>query len=316
MTLKFLHISDLHLSHKDNEIGFLEILEYYNSNNQNDELGIFTTYDSSKLDSLAKIIIEIGSQIDFIIITGDISSTSREKDLIVSSQIITSTIEKIYDEDNNSLIPHPNIVMLPGNHDRLCIIKQSIPKLSMATNLNFETYFNTYWNPSHSQTKKIHYEAFKINEEKKVLFIKIDFSFTRDFVNICNIGKGNATQDILDELEQGLSKISQDNSLIPFIMLHYSPLYDTSKDLILINRKKFITLLEKYKIKYLFCGHTHSNEFKNYNSVKVICSSSTLSSGNNKSRINILSYDLNTDVVEVEESYYWRKNKYKFLKNF
>jgi len=346
--VRFIHISDLHIAKRSNTYGLNDILKIFTKTNNMDKLGIHTSHDILKLNSLNEIIIKNEEHIDFLLITGDIATSSSTLDLELSSNLISNNINKdIYsdigsvsalevdmtklssDECNllskvnksinkSTIITHKNIIMLPGNHDRIYTDESFFLTSCFYTNNKFSNYFNSFWNPKFSTTKRIHSQFINIkNSDKKLLFIKVDCNHDKAIIPLPDIGTREFSltieSDLRTILTKGLKKdISKSKNYIPIISLHYLPTRNVHWSLSLRRWDNLIKLLNEFGIKYLFCGHTHLEKAYQEKGVNIFCSSSTLSTKDKNSRVNVFKYDADLDEMKIDKHYYWEKKFFKF----
>jgi len=344
---RFMHISDLHIAEKSNKYGLNDILKIFTKSTKEDKLGLYTSHDILKLESLVDILTKDTNYIDFIIITGDIATSASSKDLIFSSKLISNDVKlnpyedidydidfdvdisKITREEDLNLLKkvkvslkksiilsHSNIILLPGNHDRNYADESTLFTSFFYTNDDFSIHFNKYWNPKIKITNRIHTQLININNsEKKLIFIKIDCSLDKSIMPFTEVGTGEFSHEIQSDLENVLLNISNNENFenfIPIILIHYLPIESVNWSLALSRWDKLISLLHTYNIKHLFCGHTHFDKNYKVKGINLYCSSSTLSTKDNKSRVNIFQYDSLNDEIKIDKHYYWEKKFNKF----
>lgn len=97
----FLHLSDLHLARDSNVIGLYDQLKVYNQLKK--PYGIYTTYDKDKLVSLTDLLTNDLFYADFILMTGDISSSSSKEDILFSRSLIEDDMSKNSMQDTSLL---------------------------------------------------------------------------------------------------------------------------------------------------------------------------------------------------------------------
>jgi len=344
---RFMHISDLHIAERSNIYGLNDILQFFEKSNKEDKLGLHTSHDILKLESLVELLTLDKQHIDFLIITGDIATSSASNNLSLSSKLISDDVtlipygnidndvtfdvneSKITNDDDfvllekvkNSLkksiiLSHSNIILLPGNHDRIYADQSTFYTSLFYTNDDFSSYFNKYWNPKQNITKRIHSQFVNINNsKKKLLFIKVDCSLDKAIVSSFDVGIGEFSLDIESDLRNLLFNIFKDENIenfVPMVLLHYLPIKSVNWKLALSRWNNLIILLNQFGIKYLFCGHTHLNQEYKVKGINVYCSSSTLATKNNKTRVNIFQYDASTDEIKIDKHYFWEKKFNKF----
>lgn len=348
---KFLHISDLHFGVINNAYGIIDLLKIFSTTTKLDKFGFHTSYDLLKLLSLVEDVIENEDEkeiVDFILITGDISTSASNEDLKLSSKLLTTNIsnypyeivgdhvklevdlskiennkdKELYKKVLDSLaktkiISHKNLILLPGNHDRLFADYTTYTTSLFLTNNDFETFFNPLWNPIKSDTKRIHYHSVKINNsEKKFLFIKIDCSHYNKFLPLTEVGTGEFSLEIEEDLKNILNKVFASNNAenyVPIITLHFLPSMEVKWTLALSRWKNLLSLLKTYKIKYIFCGHTHHEKIYTIGNLTIFCSSSTLATKDKHSRVNVFKYDSINSTISIDKHYYWEKKFFKFM---
>ena len=123
VSFKFIHISDLHIANKAYRINFFDKFQckdfngIYAGSLQNFKINKTfypSTYDYQVLAKMINFMKNM--EHDFVLITGDISSTGMEDDLKESYNIIDhKPIEIIKDKYYTSFSKLESILLLPGN---------------------------------------------------------------------------------------------------------------------------------------------------------------------------------------------------------
>lgn len=312
----FCHISDLHIAEYPT-VSYIDLKHKFTTR-ERPSIGFFTTADPKKLEALARFFALKANEFDFVLITGDIASTARNDDLLKSLDYIdsknssssTAWYKGHHNTRANLSLLHPNIILFPGNHDRITTFTQ-VPKLYYDVSRNFEQIFSNYWKPISESRDSIAIEQVILNNGKELFIVKIDFSLKKDRLLINEIGNGKVEDDILGLLQEVFRKL-KDKCFI--VATHFSPGFENiSKCLSLKNEEKFIELLEKYKIKHIFTGHSHISRVYNIKenfSIKNYCCSSATSYG---SENNIHVYYMDTENQISMQSYMWDKKMNTYL---
>ena len=109
-------------------------------------------------------------------------------------------------------------------------------------------------------------------------------------------------------------KFYEDNKIFYIIALHYPPKSENvSTYLKLNNEEKFINLLNKYKVPFIFSGHSHIEEHKLIpnTSIRNYCSDSSTSFCEN-SNINIFKIDFELNKIIDKKTFKWSSLKRNF----
>ncbi len=314
----FCHISDLHLSIQANQQSIKDIFSWYQCKKNNDtkKYGRFTTYERVKLEALCRFIYLNKDKFDFILITGDISSSASEDDLNSALSIIKpGEKSKLWIKDtpnfydNSFYLAHKPIILLPGNHDRIDYDGLTSFKYSD----KFDEIFKYFWVPSTPSNKISAKSIFVPTINETINLLTIDFSLNEGRFKNINIGEGYVEEDIINELDRIL-KFYEDNKIFYIIALHYPPKSENvSTYLKLNNEEKFINLLNKYKVPFIFSGHSHIEEHNLIpnTSIRNYCSDSSTSFCEN-SNINIFKIDFELNKIIDKKTFKWSSLKRNF----
>lgn len=315
----FCHISDLHLSIEANQQSIKDFSNWFKCKKNNDtkKIGRFTTYERVKLEALSRLLYIHRNEFDFILITGDISSSASKEDLNTAFNFISS--EKEYESwilkganfyENTFFIGHKSIILLPGNHDRI----DYSGNMSFKHSDEFNNVFNKFWTPS-TPSGRISSKNIYITEiEESIVVLKIDFSLRKERFHNLKIGEGYVEDDILVDLEKILS-FFQEKKIFYILALHYPPMSQQISTLLkLQNEEKFINLLQKYNVPYIFSGHSHIEEHSIIPNTNIInyCSDSSTSFCEN-SNINIFTIDLENNKIINKRTFEWSPSKRNFF---
>jgi len=181
----------------------------------------------------------------FVVITGDLVNKARDKDQLAEFKRITSMI------DRN--IP---VYYTPGNHD--------VGNNPTQSDIDF---YNSIYG----------YDRFSF-EHNGSLFIGFNSSLIK--VNTPKVEK-----EQYDWLENELKKGKKAVHIIlfchiPFFInkpdepdLYYDSGKTEGRNIEMVERKKYLSLLEKYHVNAVFAGHLHQNSYGEYKNIQMVTTS-------------------------------------------
>jgi 3',5'-cyclic AMP phosphodiesterase CpdA len=224
-------------------------------------------YDRDAFSALAEIVSEWRDNLDAILVSGDISATGCNKDLSHSRDSTTPYQFRINEPwVSHKRIPtlQPNefnkpIILVPGNHDRYANVSGWPGK-------RFDAYFSSFWKAGVGGVQA----SFLPDEKAPVLaIICADFSLEKPWHSSRfraggHWGQGKVYSDRLDSLVRETRRVSESFSGCAIVwMIHFAPKFEDHKDfddtLLLLRSDSLIQEAERYRIRYIFCGHTHEH---------------------------------------------------------
>ena len=225
------HISDLHFSNPSwNPFQFCSKRWLGNLNflmNRKDAL------KPENLTALFPIFQE--RNIDAVLITGDLTSTSHEKEFILAQQFVDCLKQKF------------KVFTLPGNHDQYT-------KKAYKTQLFYQFFNPTYSLPIDSLT------SLSLKEDKMTVFNLSHgwwlFALDTAIATSLTSSNGYFSFELEQALEKALKEIPLDHHVI--LVNHFPVFSNESSRKSLIRREALKALIEKFpNIKLYLHGHTH-----------------------------------------------------------
>ncbi|MFZ2410003.1 MAG: metallophosphoesterase, partial [Candidatus Methanoperedens sp.] len=250
--VRILHLSDLHLA---------GTFWYKRSRHLN-------VYDLDAFSALAEVVCQWRDSIDAILVSGDIAATGCKKDLSRSIDLLSPAHESGSHAALRSRKRTPTrqsfdfskpIILLPGNHDRYA-------NMSGWPGKRFDKYFSSFWKAGIGgvQTSFLPY-----NQPPVLAVICADFSLEKPshssrLVAGGHWGQGKVYEDRLANLVEETCRVSESCPGCAILwMIHFAPKFENYKALddrlCLLESDNLIQEAEKYRIKYILCGHTHEH---------------------------------------------------------
>lgn len=222
--MKIIHISDLHIptSIPIFSLWGKSLIGYLNFHYRRKKF--------HPIEVMHNIISHIqNSEYDVLVISGDITNISNEKEFSEARKILNPVLNQ-------------KTFIIPGNHDRY----------SEKTISLFEKYFNEFLGDSISKKA---YSKIKINED--VIFLGLDSNSPTPIAN------ASGKIDLL-LLEESIAKLKTEHQNKKIILVCHHPIWNDKKyeESIyhrMINREEVIQFLQKEKIFMYLHGHAHTN---------------------------------------------------------
>lgn len=322
-TLRILHLSDLHIA--NNRTFYRMIGKVTN---------LLSVHNADALETLAEIVYSWRNDIDAILISGDIATTGAVVDL-------NRAIDFFNTPPNVSFFPWLNykreptiqafnkpIIIVPGNHDRFLNISGWPGKL-------FYKYFHSYWEEGPGGI-----QSYFLPDKTNPILAVISSDFSLNNIShasfpLGHLGQGRVYKKRLKKLIKKTREIYNVYPSCAIIwMIHFAPkleyslkfknyqnnrLPNISKRLLkvikteglqLIGDDNLIKMAKKVKIKYIFCGHTHINDYYLVGKNKNICihcaGTSTCLSTNHKTTIHLKEIIIkNAEVIKIKTRNLW-----------
>ncbi|NHM05451.1 metallophosphoesterase [Flavobacterium celericrescens] len=310
MNSLILHISDLHVS-----------LENKLEGERVNEDSYLKIPDSKELSKhfIDKFIIaakeECGKNKVYLLITGDITDCGAKLEYDYAFDYISLIIKEL---DINK----DNILLLPGDHDinrksiedlKYSKESYSIEELNECKFKNFsDFYFKLLDKPFDSN--KVIFDI--LNFEDKILFLGINSSHLIDLENI----EGKID---IEKFKEELLKIENNDNLKYIACCHHnitSSYEDKNRgQWEIVNRGRFLTVLEENSIKFIFSGNEHTSSCKKITGDLLISDSGTISSKNYDSAFKIYELQNSENIILQnniyglqktglnDDQYYWQK---------
>jgi predicted phosphodiesterase len=283
---RFLHISDLHLAEEADHLNRHDKIREIFSGGTDVSLAEYpinvlkklvkpTTYSSFAQFMTAKFCYDCRDDVDAIVLTGDIATTGREKDLRAASDFVlrnTKTHFYKWDQSTSLSAGGRSVFVMPGNHDRY---KTYVP-VPAPNCLNFENYF-----PDHYPLGKRVYSRTRSKPDgSRVGLVFGDFCI-QDQADVDTVsqlwGGGVVYTDILDEMEVETQRLrTKFPGIFVVWAIHFAP-FECGKALELIDGSMILDRARQINVKYILCGHTHDQEKVPIRGVTVYCAGSACS---------------------------------------
>ncbi len=228
--LSFAILSDLHFSNPT--FHFTDFLSKKWLGNLNALLFRTHLYSEKTLESLPSLWNSL--HVQYLLVTGDLSSTSSEKEFLQAKQFFAS-VEKL------GITP----IFLPGNHD------------SYTKNASDQQLFYQYF-PSHPTFGSLETEKVAVYSLQEKIFL-ITFDVVRPTSWISS--RGNFSPSIEKNLRKHLESLPQD--AIFLFSSHYPILQESSFRKNLTRKEALLSLLKEFPQKKIYIhGHTHNHFIK------------------------------------------------------
>jgi 3',5'-cyclic AMP phosphodiesterase CpdA len=274
-TFRILHLSDLHLARRPNEVGILDFLK--RGKPADCTLGWLSSYHPGKLIGLSVFVHRYARALDIILITGDLATSGSNNDLQralwfvdgppIGSAFIADASKGFTATLQRGDVP---IRVMPGNHDRF---HDSAPFLP--GNRAFDAIFTKYWKAGQGVQNQVVLRAKGGVDELAVLGADLTLRSESDATKpFGHLAQGKAGRSIVAQLVQE-TKLVRDARRPTAVVwaVHFPPKPEKPEALHeLIDEEAFLTAAVDSGIGCIFCGHLHrTDQYKavGYPSVSV-----------------------------------------------
>nr|WP_319516581.1 metallophosphoesterase [uncultured Cohaesibacter sp.] len=214
-----------------------------------------TSYDEGVLEAAADFVEEIATELDMLVILGDLATTGLLDDLNVAKEIFLSEgVKEHLDARLNPRFGGLGIPLhvIPGNHDRY------LDDYGMPGCKNFDIVFKTVYSPKDGV-------CFSEIENDGILvgLASADFCFVEGSQpNILQrYGRGEVNNIVLRELENRTRAWKDSNPGMPVVWaLHFSVADDVPYLLELNQKNEVLSKANLLGVKHIFGGHTHERK--------------------------------------------------------
>ncbi len=318
-TFRLLHISDLHLARRPNEVGFFS---YISEGNPLEYKAAWNSSHSAvKLSALSWFVHHHAKRLDVVLVTGDIATSGNRNDLrramwfVDGPQIHSSWLGPASNQFSATLqrgdIP---VRVMPGNHDRFWDAFLFPPG-----NMIFDKVFQKYWKVGQGVQIQIVLRAKGGNDQLAVISADCTLaSLSEATLPLGHLAQGRARTAIVDRLvgeTRLVSKRSQPTAVI--WALHFPPKPVKKKWWHnLINDEQLLAKAKENGVTCILCGHFHETLQYNpvgHESVFVSIVGTACRAGNTRGEISICEVDVaNSGIVGSPriESYRWDGNTF------
>ena len=345
------HVTDLHISRYENWLSpfeaedkakalskaALDVLLKRNSRGRVADIFYPSTFNPDVAQSLLRTLHTELSNLDAIIVTGDIATTGDPKDLAFAKEFFDGKMPLEWNSIAGSL---PSILKdrkytflaMPGNHDRY----QGIAKGPSSN--EFEKYFGDFWDMERGHTYGViggdthRVRITTLRQENTILAIlSADFSLQSSHSAVGAegyLGQGRVDSKVLVELAFATSSLKEQTSesglaLVLIWAIHFPPKFPKIEpELELLDGEMLVDEASKCGVDCILTGHTHETLLYMAAAngplpVKIICSGP--SSGISKHGMYAFSIiEINDDqgVLKIIPMHYsWDKTEF-VQKNF
>jgi len=286
---RFLHVSDLHIADPPEQIGVLDFANTGFDYDLTKQVSKASSHNRGMLRALAELASKEGSRIEGVIITGDLATTGRDKDVKAAYDFVNEPYSpNLYFGASGNSIDYlttageptlsnsasTEVFIIPGNHDRYK------GRRMMPAGRNFDNWFNTKWSVGQSAAQLY----LKTKNGVNLALIGGDLSLRKgSHVEKAHFpwqiwGAGRAYRKVIDKMVRLTDKARRQYSPVGIVWLvHFPPEFQgMSSSLRLIKEDRLTQAAANSNVHALLCGHTH--EERDYplsnSSVMVYCAGS------------------------------------------
>ena len=281
---RLLQLSDLHISRYPNRVGMPDVLErLWQSNNLEADLaiarnfGLLGSHDPLLLDAVKAFASHMSTQLDRIVITGDVATSGAEDDLVAASNWMREL-------QRACGLP---IAYMPGNHDAFNRGPEYFPG-----NDQFGRVFPA-WQP----TNCVQCLWANGQSDARVRVIAADFSLLPgddgDRPLIGWLGRGRVRQVVVDELI-AQTRAAKAGGYDVLWLFHFEPDAEDASLMLLDAESLHYAMMRPNEAMPLavLCGHTHEpSRVKTFAGVPVFCCGSASQRADCGNWLNIIEVD-------------------------
>lgn len=261
-TFRILHLSDLHLAKRHNEVGFLHAL--LRGAPADCTTAWLSAHHPRKLLRLILFVQYYATKLDAILITGDLATSGRKADLSRALQVVDSspiTDSAWFSSPSQNLsatlrrgdVP---VKLMPGNHDRY---EGRLPFLP--GNKTFDTVFKDYWKAGQGVQTQIILRGRTDTNQLAVISADCTLLSEGDATvpRLGHFGQGKAYSILIDCLEKETKLVRKSPEPTAVIWaLHFAPKLASRKLLLrLIKDDDLMLSAESNDVQFILCGHLH-----------------------------------------------------------
>lgn len=277
-SLKLLHLSDLHICNTD--------VDYLLS--VHGVAGFLFGGPALQTDfsRLRRAVEARAENMDWLIITGDITHTGRIVDLREAREFVLGIEADFANSDEEG---KRSLALIPGNHDRY------ENKGPAPGNVGpFEEKFKRFWSIGQDVQFRVLSEELRVQagfadftlQKKDAVYLPAMAEWQRHPPSSAEIkewiemwGNGCVHEDLLESLsEASASRISSGWRII--WVIHFAPFHPSLNQdgwkLRLRNEEHLISRARDLGVTHIFCGHTHQQDHYNCHGVEVFCAGQSL----------------------------------------
>lgn len=260
-TFRILHLSDLHLSKRPNEVVFLHAL--LEGAPADCTTAWLSAHHLRRLLGLSFFVQYYARKLDAILVTGDLATSGKEADLsralqfLDSSPIIDSSWFSPPSQNLSATLKREDVPirLMPGNHDRYQTRFPFLPG-----NKTFDSVFKDYWKAGQGVQTQIILRGATNNDQLAVISADCTLASAFDAtVPLGHLGQGKAYRALINRLKEETELIRQSPEPTAVIWaLHFAPKPPRSKVLLrLINDDDLLLSADSNDVQCILCGHLH-----------------------------------------------------------
>ncbi len=272
---RLLHTSDLHVALRQERIG---IVDYRQAGllfpHGLRRVRLTSSYSPDLLDGLIERVYRQGDRFDAVLISGDLATTGKEKDLEQARSCIDGDASARWYSSHSFGKPRPEIgshralkgagrpiLLLPGNHDRYrsSFLSTLLLRPFPPGGTLFDEYFGHYWKVGQGVQGWIS----PPKGDARLGLVSADLSLRenegKDSLTYSYLGQGKAYEDVIAELGKLTDELRADYPNLGLLwIVHFPPKYPQNKDFLrLLEDETLIKAAYKKGISYVLSGHTH-----------------------------------------------------------
>lgn len=262
-SLRLLHISDLHFGERarvvnrfDPDKGFLR--SHVLSPGQELSFAHLTSHDPDAILGVSGIVGDLAKagKIDSILITGDLATTGGRQDLQASAQFILGEGNGSVGDGESKATSLADyglpIVLLPGNHDRLELLRLS------PCGTNFDQAYSSHW-PARQGVQHLHLNNGNFFLDVVCADLTLHSKQHATGGPWSPLGQGRVYPEILSALEELTATVSGERAQPPIWAVHFPPGFpEEDLDLELVYWRELLEAADRLSVPFVLCGHRHS----------------------------------------------------------
>lgn len=280
-TFRILHVSDLHIARVAESINFIDlrprrkaVIRAFRRSHEGHPIHFRhpTSHDIAALQDVAEHAF-LDSELDLILITGDIATTGEADDLRVAVDFIAGPPAAgwMTARDTPTLAAaKTHIALLPGNHDRYENAKFPFGAAAVV----FDDLFNDYWWAGQNASLIAVLEK----QNEWLLVLGADFSLRvpeYGYNPLAHAGQGEVSPHVLKSLRLLTKRCTEQlkrKGMTPAVVwaVHFAPRCEDTL-LRLRNDDQLLAAAESEGVHHIFCGHTHEEGESVMGNIEVHC---------------------------------------------
>ena len=262
---RFLHVSDLHIGATAAQLGLLPFAKSGFALQGYTGLASVSSHREDILEGLALLAHREGSQLDGVIITGDLATTGGQADVQAAHDFVHTPPSSAVPYKTLSGRPtlhnpeNVNVYLIPGNHDRYD------GAAMLPGGKEFDKLFGAGGTKEWPAGQSAHLIDVLKDGGVSLALIGGDFSL-RSAAHVTNpahvLGAGRAYAHVIREMENLTDQVRGRHKQVEVVWLtHFPPRFPSAPALLpLLNEGRLVRAAFGKKINYLLAGHTHAED--------------------------------------------------------